>query len=171
MGTSRPCPICHTDSDKATLFVDENIDRGRLSEFSFASRKEPEFLCHRLVRCPTCDLVYVDEPPGNDELARAYHVANYDSSDEADDAARAYIRAARPTLNKLSRREAALEIGTGTGIFIEHLSRSCFSTLMGVVPSASAIAAAPVLRLAFILAAIFDERDFAPESFDLICFF
>ena len=121
--------------------------------------------------CPTCDLVYVDEPPGNDELARAYHVANYDSSDEADDAARAYIRAARLTLSKLPRREAALEIGTGTGIFLEHLSRAGFTKLMGVEPSAAAIAAAPEHRRAWIRAAMFDEREFAPESFDLICCF
>lgn len=128
-------------------------------------------MCHRLMLCPTCDLVYVDEPPGDDELARAYHVAYYDSSDEADDAATAYIGAVHPTLNKLSRREAALEIGTGSGIFLDHLSRAGFTRLMGVEPSAAAIAAAPEHRRAWIRAAMFDEREFAPESFDLVCCF
>src|SRR5262249_31592227 len=113
----RSCPVCGTGSDKATLFMEEHIDSGRLSAFSYASRKEPEFMCHRLILCPTCDLVYVAEPPGSDELARAYHVASFDSSEEADDAAAAYIRAIRPTLDRLKRKEAALEIGAGTGIF------------------------------------------------------
>ena len=168
---ARHCPVCDTSSTEARLFAEENIDRDKLSSFSFASRKEPEFMCHRLVQCPTCDLVYVDRPPSVDELARAYHVAEFDSSDEANDAALAYVRALQPTLQKLARREQALEIGTGTGIFLEHLARAGFSELTGVEPSAAAIAAAPPHRRGWIREAIFDERDFAPASFDLICCF
>ncbi len=167
----RPCPVCHTASDKAKLFLEKNIDPAKLSGFSFASRKTPEFMCHRLVQCPTCDLVYANQPPGEDELAYAYHVADYDSSEEANDAAAAYIRAIRPTLNALVRRQSVLEIGTGTGIFIEYLSREGFTQLVGVEPSTAAIAAAPVHRQAWIREGIFEEKDFAPESFDLICCF
>jgi SAM-dependent methyltransferase len=128
-------------------------------------------MCHRLVRCITCDLVYADEPPGEDELARAYHVANYDSSEEANDAATAYIRAIRPTLDALARRQSALEIGTGTGIFLEHLSGEGFTELTGVEPSSAAIAAAPMHRQMWIREGMFEEKDFSPESFDLICCF
>jgi SAM-dependent methyltransferase len=163
--------VCNTRSDKANLFAEENIDRGKLSAFSFASRKEPEFMCHRLVQCPTCDLVYADQPPSADELAHAYHVAEYDSSEEANDAAIVYMRALEPTLQKLVRRERALEIGTGTGIFLEHLSRAGFSELVGVEPSSAAIAAAPPHRRNWIRETIFDERDFGPAYFDLICCF
>jgi|GEM_PF-5450358 len=127
MEKPRPCPVCHTGSEKAKLFLEKNIDPAKLSGFSFSSRKTPEFMCHRLVQCPTCDLVYANQPPGEDELAHAYHVADYDSSEEANDAAAAYIRAIRPTLGALVRRQSALEIGTGTGIFLEYLSREGFT--------------------------------------------
>ncbi len=167
----RSCPVCHTGSEKAKLFLEKNIDPAKLSEFSFASRKTPEFMCHRLVQCPTCDLVYANQPPGEDELAHAYHVADYDSSEEANDAAAAYIRAIRPTLNTLVRCQSVLEIGTGTGIFLEYLSREGFTELVGVEPSSAAIAAAPIHRQAWIREGMFDEKDFAPESFDLICCF
>jgi SAM-dependent methyltransferase len=142
-----------------------------LTGFSYASRKEPEYMCHRLVQCPECDLVYAEQPPAEAQLARSYHVADYDSSEEADDAALAYSRAIRPTLDKLTRRISALEIGTGSGAFLEHLSRAGFSTLVGVEPSAAAIAAAPCTRRAWIREGIFDEKDYAPSSFDLICCF
>ena len=155
----------------ARLYLEGNIDKSKLTEFSFASRKEPEFMCHRLVQCPGCDLVYVDQPPAADELAHAYHVANYDSSEEASDAAAAYIRAIRPTLDKLSRCQSVLEIGTGTGIFLEYLSREGFSELVGVEPSSAAIEAAPSSRRPWIREAMFDEHDFEPDSFDLICCF
>ena len=168
---ARDCPLCNTSAAAARLFVEENIDRSKLSAFSFASRKEPEFMNHRLVQCPECDLVYVDRPPSVDELAEAYHVAEYDSAEEASDAALAYIRALRPVLARLPRRECALEIGTGTGIFLEHLAAAGFGELVGVEPSAAAIAAAPAHRRGWIREAIFDERDFAPETFDIICCF
>jgi hypothetical protein len=122
MNESRPCPVCHSHVDKAALFYEENIDPARLSSFSFSSRKEPEYMCHRLMQCAVCDLVYADQPPDERELAHAYHTADYDSSEEANDAAAAYIRAIRPALVALAERRSALEIGTGTGAFLDHLS-------------------------------------------------
>lgn len=171
MGKSISCPVCHTGFEKAKLFVEDNIDPAKLSGFSFASRKEPEYMCHRLVQCPNCDLVYADQPPGEDELANAYHMADYDSSEEANDAAKAYILAIQPTLDMLARRRSALEIGTGTGVFLDYLSREGFTELVGVEPSSAAIAAAPEYRRAWICEGMFEEKNFTPESFDLVCCF
>lgn len=128
-------------------------------------------MCHQLVQCTNCDLVYADQPLSENELAHAYHVADYDSSEEANDAAKAYILAIQPALGRLARRQSALEIGTGPGIFLDYLSREGFTELVGVEPSSAAIAAAPEYRRAWIREGMFEEKDFAPESFDLICCF
>lgn len=168
---SRSCPICDSSVDQATLFLNENIDSSKLSAFSFASRKSPEFMCHRLLKCNVCEVVYVDQPPTNNELSHAYHTADYDSAEEADDAAHAYIKAITPTLHKLAVRKKALEIGAGTGIFLEHLAQVGFTELVGIEPSLSAIAAAPDHRQLWIRQGMFNGADFASESFDLICCF
>jgi SAM-dependent methyltransferase len=128
-------------------------------------------MSHRLVRCLQCDLVYVPLPPGQDKLAAAYHVADYDSTTEADDAADAYMRAIQPILAQLPQRETVLEIGTGTAIFLERLQDIGFTQLVGVEPSTAAIAVAPDYRRAWIHEGIFEEAKFLPESFDLICCF
>lgn len=167
----RPCPVCHTPVDKARIFLNRNIDTSKMSEFSFASRKVPEFMCHELVQCPDCDLVYASEPPDQSVLAHAYHVSDFDSAQEADDAAAAYAKAVQPVLRKLKRKQAALEIGTGTGIFLEHLKHAGFERLVGVEPSSAAIQAAPSHRQAWIRESIFREEDFEPDSFDFICCF
>jgi SAM-dependent methyltransferase len=148
-----------------------NVDHTRLNEFSYSSRKTPEYMTHDLVQCRSCDLVYVDEPPSREELAGAYHVADYDSSEEADDAATSYMLAMRSVLSALPRPDAVLEIGTGTGALLEQLARHGFRELVGVEPSSAAIAAAPLKRRAWIREGVFEEHDFAPESFDLICCF
>ena len=167
----RSCPVCHAGPERTKLFLEKNIDPAKLSDFSFASRKVPEFMCHRLVQCRSCDLVYVDRPPDEDELAHSYHLANYDSSEEANDAAAAYIQAIQPVLDGLVQPRSVLEIGTGDGIFLEYLAKSGFTELVGVEPSLAAIASAPLFRQAWIREGIFDEIEFAPETFDLVCCF
>lgn len=171
MTNSRSCPICNAPASAAILFHERKIVPAKLSKFSFASRKEPEFMCHQLVRCPECDLVYADHPPEADELAHAYRLADYDSSAEAEDAALAYVRAIRPVLAELGQRQKALEIGAGTGAFLERLHDEGFSELIGVEPSPIAIAAAPPHRRSWIRETMFEEKDLQPNSFDLICCF
>jgi SAM-dependent methyltransferase len=171
MSSKRSCPVCGAGPLEATSFLTANIDPTRIDEFSYAARKTPEYMNLDLVRCLRCDLVYADDPPSQDDLARAYHVADYDSSEEADDAATTYMRAMQPLLNALPRRESVLEIGTGTGALLEQLAQQGFTELIGVEPSAAAIAAAPRHRRAWIKEGVFNEQNFAIDSFDLICCF
>jgi len=166
----RSCPLCGSSADQTTYLLG-NFDPKRLTQFSFASRKEPEFMCHTLKQCHLCDLVFVEQPPPEADLAFAYHTADYDSSDEANDAALAYINALRPLISTLSLRLEALEIGTGSGIFLEQLLHEGFSRVVGVEPSEAAFVAAPESRRALIRHAMFRESDFSANSFDLICCF
>ena len=171
MSPKRSCPVCGAGSLEARSFLKSSVDPARLDQFSYASRKTPEYMNLNLVQCFRCDLVYADEPPSQDDLAHAYHVADYDSAEEADDAAATYIHAMQPLLDALPRRESALEIGSGTGALLEPLAQQGFTELVGVEPSAAAIAAAPRHRQSWIREGVFEEQDFAPESFDLICCF
>lgn len=171
MSSQRPCPVCGADLSQSVLFLPSTIDTDKLTEFSYASRKVPEYMSYELVRCTSCDLVYVHTPPSDEELAQAYHVADYDSSEEAEDAARAYMAAMRPVLSQIKRKEAVLEVGTGTAVLLEHLAAEGFTELVGVEPSTAAIEAAPAHRRQWIREGIFEEGDFEPGSFDLItCF-
>lgn len=166
----RNCPVCGGPPAHARLFLGERIDPSRLNEFSFASRKEPEFFNYRMVRCRDCDVVYVDQPPSQQALAQAYHMADYDSAEEANDAAAAYLRELEPVLARIGK-SAALEIGTGTGALLDGLVAKGFERVLGIEPSAAAIAAAPAYRRGWIKEGIFREGDYPPESFDLVCCF
>ena len=124
-----------------------------------------------MVKCHTCDLVYAVNPPSADELADSYHQADYDSQEEAEDAANAYELSILPVVKKLKNQEAALEIGTGTGVFLERLKNLGFETVVGIEPSSAAIAIAPESRRGWIIQDVFDEKKFQQSSFDLICCF
>jgi SAM-dependent methyltransferase len=171
MSNLRSCPVCLSSADESYVFQEENIDQSKISEFSFASRKLPEFMCHRLLSCRSCDLVYASNPPDQSELANSYHVSDYDSSEEANDAAKAYIKAMKPILKVLRTRETVLEIGSGTGVLLELLKNEGFTGLIGIEPSSAAILAAPKYRQKWLQKGIFEEQNYESNSFDLICCF
>jgi SAM-dependent methyltransferase len=168
---ARQCPVCCSDPLDSELFAEENIDEKKISGLSFASRKPPELMSHRLVCCQTCDLVYAPKPPTVEDLANAYHRADYDSSEEAIDAANAYMKASLPVIKMLTKQDSALEIGCGTGIFLEFLAKAGFKKLVGIEPSQSAINAATPTARAWIEHGIFEEKNFEPQSFDFVCCF
>lgn len=167
----RACPLCGVGPEMAAPFLPDTRQEHRLSKSSFASRKLPEFMSHAMVCCRNCDLAYVDRPPSAASLAQSYHTANYDSAREAEDAADTYAQVIAPVLQRLERRDGALEIGTGTGAFLERLQTLGFTELVGIEPSTAAISAAPAHRSAWLREGIFVEQDYKPESFDLICCF
>ena len=169
--TRRNCPVCGSPSGIARIFTEENIDKDRLNNLSFASRKSPEFMSHRLVHCPSCDLIYADDPPDQEALSRAYQTAAFDSTEEAEDAAETYAKAMRDFFQAMPRKSAALEIGAGTGAFLAKLLDNGFETVIGVEPSSASIACAKADRKLLIREGIFDPADFEPMSFDLICCF
>jgi SAM-dependent methyltransferase len=158
----RACPVC--GGRAYTAFADQRIDTGKLGALSYASRKPPEFMCLRLVRCCDCDLVYAPAPPAADFLAEAYAGAAYDSGAEAQAAARSYARALAPHLVGLRQRGAAIDVGAGSGPLLPWLAAQGFGPVVGIEPSRAAIEAAtpearPMLREGmFSLAALADLR-------------
>src|SRR2546428_10943676 len=142
----RPCPVCGS-TDESRVVAEAKIDAGRLNEFAFSSRKTPEYMHHRLIACPTCDVVYASPLPARDSLVKAYEDAAFDTSTESHYASRTYRKLLPRIMNKLPDRVGALDIGTGDGAFLEQLLASGFTDVVGVEPSkAPRAAAAPSIR-------------------------
>ena len=114
-----------------------------------------------------------ESPPSVDELAQAYHVAEYDSSEEASDAATGlYPSACNRRCKSSCAAKGALEIGTGTG----SLSRAPCRRGLFAIWLASSHRPPPSRLRRRIGVDGFAKRsstnsDFAPASFDLICCF
>ncbi len=166
----RPCPVCGADCSE-NLFAEANYNTAKLDAFGYASRKTPERMHLRLVRCNACDLIYATPIPSTDVLADAYEVAAFDSGEEAACAARTYIAHIKRHAHKLPDRIGALDIGTGDGAFLERLLENGFSGVAGVEPSEAPIKAAKEHIRPLIRKGIFYESAFQQESFSLVtCF-
>src|SRR5262249_8076981 len=100
---ARHCPICGS-SGESRVFSDARLDPTRLDEFAFASRKIPEYMHHRLMICPPCDLLYASPAPTMESLAAAYRDADFDSGEEARYAGRTYAGYLRKIIHRLPDR-------------------------------------------------------------------
>ncbi len=128
-------------------------------------------MCYTLLLCPQCDVVYACESPTGAEIGNAYHQAAYDSRAEALDAARSYERALLPHLASMEDRRGVLEVGTGTGVFLQRMRAQGFSGIAGVEPSRAAIEAADPGMKPYIREGVFEAADFQESSFSLIACF
>src|SRR4051812_23654616 len=117
---ARSCPVCGSE-DASRVFAESNFDPSKLDEFAFASRKLPEYMHHRIIACPVCDLLYASPVPPREDLFDAYEAAAFDSGVEAHHAARTYRRFLKAICRRLPDRVGALDIGTGDGAFLEEL--------------------------------------------------
>lgn len=167
---ARCCPVCGS-GDQSRVFAEANYDLAKLDEFAFASRKLPEYMHYRLVRCPGCDLLYASPVPDAGTLVRAYEEAGFDSGEEAACAARTYGRLLHSVAGFLPHRDRAVDVGAGDGAFLRELAGAGFREVIGVEPSAAPIrAASPEVR-PWIRHGAFHEEDFAVESLSLLtCF-
>ena len=141
MSRERSCPVCGSRS--YTLFASERLAPEEMTEYTYASRKTPEFMRLRLVCCGSCGLVYAPVLPLLDQLRRAYADAAYDSSEEANCAAETYAEILAPYLKEEHFQGAAVDIGAGNGALLPALKRFGFATVVGIEPSRAAIDAAP----------------------------
>jgi len=167
----RSCPLCGPP-DRGQVRYRANFDEARLDDFAFASRKLPEFMHLTLVECPSCNLLYASPSLRAEFLAGAYQDAAYDSTEEANFAARTYAaELPRVIAGMKAAPGAAVEIGSGNGAFLPYLCEAGFTQVVGVEPSLAAVERArpeirPLIRLG-----MFDPGDFEKGSQALVACF
>ncbi|HXP91851.1 MAG TPA: class I SAM-dependent methyltransferase [Candidatus Binatia bacterium] len=151
------------------LFRRENFDPERLTLAAFSSRKLPEYMHFRLMRCRRCDLVYATPVPSPETLAAAYRTASFEASKESEYAARTYVGC----LARAQRLApvATLDIGAGDGAFLRELQRRGFDDLIGFEPSEAPVRAAADDIRDRLRVELFDGSSFPDETFGLVtCF-
>ncbi len=166
----RHCPVCLSD-DASQVAYPARIDEEKLDGFAFASRKLPEYMHLRLLKCPRCSVLYASPALAPDFLANAYREASYDSNEEALYAAATYAGQLGSFVDALGDREVALEVGSGNGAFLRYLRDAGFREVIGVEPSHEAAARADADIRPLIRIGMFQAADFGPGSVSLLsCF-
>lgn len=167
----RPCPLCGS-SDDSHVVAQARFDADRLDEFAFSSRKIPEYMHHRLIACPVCDVVYASPLPATPQaLAKAYEDAAFESGTESRCASLTYGRLLSRIKTTLPDSTGAIDIGTGDGAFLDQLLAQGFTDVMGIEPSRAPIQGAKAHIRPLIRSGPFEYRQSDDGRFSLVtCF-
>jgi SAM-dependent methyltransferase len=172
------CAICGV-SEKSTEIYPANFSIQDFNPEVFSARRLPDKIHYRVVRCRACGLVRSDPIIDNDTLAELYTKSNLTYDDEVPNLMESYIRylvrAIRYLDDKmestLSSKRSILEIGCGSGFFLEKALDYGFEQVMGIEPSLQAVEKSSSRIRQNIICDIIRPGLLQPEQFDIICMF
>ena len=166
----RDCPTCGPGVASREAWS-ARLDPASLGGFAYASRKEPDAMRLRMVECAGCEILYATPAPAPEDLARLYRAADFDGGEAGEAAARTYARLVDGIAARLPGRDGAVDIGTGTGSFLEALLGREWTRVRGVEPSAAPVAAARAGVRHLIVEDVYRAGMFGAERFALAtCF-
>lgn len=164
------CPICETDRFDREVYA-MNFETKDLDGRVFSARRLPDRLHYRMVRCGECGLLRSNPILERDELARLYERSELTYESEAVFARRTYGELLRRALRFARSRESLLEIGCGSGFFLEEARKQGFREVAGVEPSEDAVSRAPAHLQKCIERGLYERSTFPEGRFDAICAF
>lgn len=164
------CMICDTrDFDRQVYAM--NFQPDDLNAHVFSARRLPDRLHYRMVRCGQCGLLRSDPILGEAELSRLYGDSQFTYAAEAAFTGATYLEYLRTALPHVRELGRIMEIGCGSGFFLEHALAEGFREAWGVEPSVAAVEHADPRIRPTIRVGLYDRTTFAPEQFDVICAF
>lgn len=161
------CIICGKD---LRLFKTSNVSLSKISSYAYSSRKVPEYMHWDLYECEECSILYSDCPSNTEEIYEKYENADYDSSDEANDASNTYYKYLKQKMPDFPRNKA-LDIGTGNGSYLLNLKNGGVKDVVGIEPSREPIKHADSLVKEYIKNIPFQAGIFGNGEFDMVSLF
>jgi 2-polyprenyl-3-methyl-5-hydroxy-6-metoxy-1,4-benzoquinol methylase len=160
------CPICPTGTSYTVRFPAQ-FDRESLQ---FIARKTPDHMHFRIVRCDGCGLIFSNPIIPPEEIMALYRESGFIAEEQLLNMRRDYVDELQ-TILPLVERGRLLEVGCSNGFFLQEIRRLGFNEIHGVEPSREAVAHADPSVRANIVNDQLRPGLFAPEYFDVICFF
>jgi len=164
------CALCETDQWDQPIYS-EKLPPGSFTDEKFSARRVPDRVHYRMVRCRKCGSLRSNPVLSDDELDRLYLASRMTYGDEAAYAGETYATYLRQCLSLLPERGRLLEIGCGTGFFLERALELGFNEVFGIEPSRDAIEQASERVRPHIRNGSFREGLWPDASFDIICGF
>jgi len=164
------CPICGLQAAKKELYP-QNFKISQINHKIFSARRLPDGLHYRIVKCSQCGLVFSDPILNQNQISHLYNQSFFTYQDRVNDLAKTYGYYLKRLENYQVNKDKLLEIGCGNGFFLEEAKRQGYQSVCGVEPSADAIHQAPLSIRRQIKHAVFNQKIFAKNSFDVISFF
>lgn len=166
------CIICNQDTNYKVIYKQNFSDSdGQITGDIFSARRTPDNRHYRIVRCLNCGLIYSSPILESEKIEELYSKSKQSYDSEINFIKSTYAYYLKKLKPYLSKKEKLLEVGCGSGFFLEAAKEFGFKEVYGIEPSAHAVSKAQTDVKKNIINACFDTRYFERKSFDLICCF
>jgi SAM-dependent methyltransferase len=162
------CAICGADTPSAELYP-ANVTEADFNAAVFSQRRPPDRIHYRMVRCRRCRLVRADPAADARALEQLYEQSAGFDAEEAN-LRRTYGRYLRRLRRHGAPGERLLEIGAGTGFFLQEAQVEGYRIVTGIEPSRAAGDADPSIAER-IVRGVMKPGLFAADTFDVVCLF
>jgi len=169
---ANPCPICRQETEAEELYP-ANFSPDSFNRQVYSARRLPDRIHYRIVRCKTCGLVRSDPVADPSMLADLYAQSTFDYSGETENLKKTYGNYLKKVSRFHAEKGAFLEIGCGTGFFLEEAIAQGYADVWGVEPSLHAREQAPSPEIRERILCDIMRADLFPayKNFDVICMF
>lgn len=162
------CAICGPQASFGILYS-ERIPQGE--NIVFASRRDPDRVHFRIVRCNRCRLIYSNPIFSIEQIKVLYKKSKFINEPQSQNRINEYQNYLFKILPLIKRKRRILEVGCANGSFLKAALKLGFEEVWGVDPCEEAIKYADIDIRPRIINTFFKQELFEPESFDAVCFF
>lgn len=164
------CCICRKKTNFEVVYK-SNFNLDDISPKIFTSRRIPDKVHFRIVRCLKCGLVFSNPIASSVKIIDVYK-KSYNPTDDVTNSGKVYAMYLKDVLNKLSKHKRLLDIGCGNGFFLKEALKLGFREVYGIEPSKDAVRnLVSGVYKKNIIGNIFKKGQFKKDFFDVICFF
>lgn len=164
------CPIDDSDDSDEELYG-SNFDPEKVGRDLFSARRVPDRVHYRMVRNRRTDCVRADPILDERAILDLYQRSRANHRDIVRNAVETYLYYGERFWNELPDYRGVLEIGCGSGLFLEEMLKMGFQEIAGVEPSFDAVQKAESQIRARIHQGVLEPGLYPSEHFSLICGF
>ena len=164
------CALCGKNQDIRELYP-ATFDITSISKKTYSARRHPDHIHYRLVRCSNCGLIFSNPILPPSVIAGLYKQSVCTYEDQIPYAVQTYGELFEDIRPRLPKHPKDLEVGCGNGFFLESLQKNGIRDVWGVEPGKQMVDEAPKSLRLRIKNDIFKKKQFAQNSFDVVCCF
>lgn len=166
-----PCALCGSYDNSKEIFP-SNFDLDAFNPEIFSARRLPDRIHYRMVECRKCKLLRSDPVADSDTLLQLYVKSTFSYGKQIDFLKKTYGRYLELAKKISPHAKSLLEIGCGSGFFLEEAITHGIPNVWGVEPSTNAASQAPKNLHGNIILDVMRPGLFPKDTtFDIICLF
>ena len=166
-----PCALCGS-YDNSNEIYPSNFDLEAFNPEVFSARRLPDRIHYRMVECKKCNLLRSDPVADSDTLLQLYIKSTFSYGNQINFLKKTYGRYLELAKKVSPNATSLLEIGCGSGFFLEEAIKHGIPNVWGVEPSTNAASQAPINLQKKIILDVMRPNLFPKDTtFDIICLF